>query len=65
MIEDHEFDECPCEQCGECVFEVAPEKNPPERYCRRPQSAHVKSKGHQDNLVKAEHSFREREVAVS
>ena len=53
MIEDHEFDECPCEQCGECVFEVAPEKNPPERYCRRPQSAHVKSKGHQGNLVKS------------
>ena len=33
-VTDHEFDECPCECCGECVFVVHPDKKPPDMYCR-------------------------------
>lgn len=42
LITDHEFEECSCEVCGECVFEVAPEKKPPDRYCRKLRGAHAR-----------------------
>ena len=56
LIEDHEFIECPCESCGECVFEIAPEKKPPDRYCRkyRQQHARIMSKKEWDAYVYGE-----------
>jgi hypothetical protein len=55
MIEDHEFEECPCEQCGECVFEVDTTKQPPERYCRRPKSVHAKVSDSRDERFVRDH----------
>ena len=43
-VTDHEFDECPCECCGECVFVVHPDKKPPDMYCRRDKSSHARVK---------------------